>query len=107
ADESVELTGVSDAVAALVTAAQPGLTFDEFDWVRAAARDDEEQWHLEFESERELDERAAELTVARYRALATTVRLAEGAPFAGLVRVLAAATRVHAPVAVSAALPLP
>lgn len=109
-DESVDLAGVGEAVAELITASQSGLRFDEFDWVRAAARDDDEQWRDEFESERELagggGERA-DLFVTRYHPLATTVRLGEGGSFAELVRVLAAATRVHAPVAVSSAVALP
>lgn len=109
-DESVDLVGIGDAVAALITASQPGLRFDEFDWVRSAARDDEEQWRAEFGSERELaggNGESADLFVTRYHPLATTVRLGEGGSFAELVRVLAAATRVHAPLAVSSAVPLP
>lgn len=108
-DESVDLAGVGEAVAALITASQSGLRFDEFDWVRSAARDDDEQWRDEFERERERagGGASADLFVTRYHPLATTVRLGEGGSLAELVRVLVAATRVHAPVAVSSAVALP
>lgn len=106
-EESVTLEGMSDRVAALITAAQPALSFDEFDWVRSAARDDEAQWRGEFGRELEVVNEPGELVVTRYRPVPTIVRLGEGGTIALLVRVLAAATRVHAPVAVSCASPLP
>ncbi|HRN28347.1 MAG TPA: aldehyde dehydrogenase family protein, partial [Terrimesophilobacter sp.] len=106
-DESVTLEGVSEGVAELITAAQSALSFDEFDWVRSAARDDESTWVAEFSREREVSGEGAVLAVSRYRAVPTTLRLAENGSFAHLVRVLVAATRVHAPVVVSSVRPLP
>lgn len=107
ADESVTLEGMSEGVAALITATQPALSFEEFDWVRSAARDDESVWRAEFSLERDISGTSDGLAVSRYSPVPTTIRLTESGSFAELVRVLAAATRVHAPVAVSSAKPLP
>lgn len=101
------LEGVSEPVAALITVAQSFLTFDEFDWVRSAARDDEVLWRSEFGRERDTAHLDGVLAVARYRPVPVTVRLCEDATPTQLVRVLAAALRVHAPVALSSARPLP
>lgn len=103
---SVVLSGISDDVQALITASQPAMTFDEFDWVRAAARSDETAWAEEFALVREYSD-AVDRFAFRYRPVPVTVRLAEGAPIALLVRALAAATRAHAPVIVSSPVPLP
>jgi RHH-type proline utilization regulon transcriptional repressor/proline dehydrogenase/delta 1-pyrroline-5-carboxylate dehydrogenase len=112
---TVTLDGVGPDVARFIAAAQPGMNFSEFDWVRTSARSDEAAWlrvyaarHVAIGAEppehplREF----AELAVQRYRALAVTIRLSEGARLVELVRVLAAATRTGAPVAVSSAVPL-
>lgn len=107
ADESVTLEGMSEPVAALIAATQPALSFDEFDWVRSAARDDEGAWREIFAGDRELSATSGETAVLRHVPVATMVRLTEEGSFPQLVRVLAAAVRVHAPVAVSSARPLP
>jgi len=103
--ETVTLDGVGERVARFVAAAQPGMTFTEFDWVRVGARSDEAAWASAY-STRELTHFESERNVQRYRPLPVTIRLSEGAPLVHLVRVLASAALAGAPVAVSSATPL-
>src|SRR5690606_18085124 len=77
------------------------------DWVRHGARDDERVWRGLWSGERERAELGVERNLLRHVAVPVTVRLAEGGSMSELVRVLAAATLVRAPVAVSSAVPLP
>lgn len=105
--DSVTLTGVSDAVTELVEAAQPSMSFIEFDRVRTSVQNEEREWRAEFGVQHPLQDSPANSTVFRYRPLPVTIRLAQGAPISQLVRVLAAATRAGASVAVSSAVPLP
>ncbi len=102
---TVTLDGVGEQVASFVTAAQAGMSFAEFDWVRAGARSDEAAWASAF-SLRELTHFDTERNVQRYLPLPVTIRLSEGAPLVHLVRVLAAAAITGAPVVVSSATPL-
>lgn len=101
--EHIQLTGVADPAAALITAAQAGLDFGGFDRVRRAARSDEAAWLAEFSLRHELGPRA----MLRYRPVPVTLRLNEQQPLEHLVRLLAAAARAGAAVAISSALPLP
>ena len=103
---SVTLSGISQSVALLIEAAQPGMNFLEFDRVRAGAQSDERAWRSEFASWRERAGLVVERNVFRYRRVPVTIRLAEGAAPSQLVRVLAAATLTRAVVAVSTAVPL-
>lgn len=102
---TVTLEGVGEQVARLVTAAQPGMNFTEFDWVRSGAVSDEVAWTSTYDVG-ELSNLEFERNVQRYRPVPVTIRLSEGAPVSELVRVLAAATITGAPVAVSTATPL-
>lgn len=105
--QSVRLEGIDDRVRILIEAAQPAMRFLEFDLVRAGAVSDETAWREHYRdatAELELESRR---TIVRHLPVATTIRLADGASSAQLVRVLAAATLVGARVAISAATPLP
>lgn len=104
---SAVLDGVGDRVRAFIEAAQPGMAFLEFDRVRAGAQSDERAWNAEYGTERDVSGLGVERNVLRYRPVPVTLRLAEGASMAELIRVLAAATRAAAPVSISTALPLP
>ncbi|CEA07001.1 1-pyrroline-5-carboxylate dehydrogenase [Arthrobacter saudimassiliensis] len=64
-------------------------------------------WNREFGQARDVTGLAAERNVFRYLPVPVTVRLADGAPVADLLRVLAAGLRAGAPLTVSAAAPLP
>lgn len=102
---TVTLEGISDPVAQFITAAQSGMDFAEFDWVRAGARSDEKAWQSSY-AKKEIVHSESESIEHRYRAAAVTVRLSERAPMAHLVRVLAAATLTQSPLAISTATPL-
>ena len=104
---SLRLTGVGDRVAAVVEAARPGLTFEQFDAVRAGAVSDERAWESVLGAVRDTVVHESERVVLRHRPCPVVVRLSAGGDLADLVRLLAAATRAGAPVDVSAAVPLP
>lgn len=111
--ESLSLRGLDRGVRDVLEASQPGLDFAGFDAARAGALSDQRAWEDEFGVARDdsrvevLPDQPIERNVLRYRPAPVTVRAAEGAAPADLVRVLLAATRAGSPVAVSAAAPLP
>jgi RHH-type proline utilization regulon transcriptional repressor/proline dehydrogenase/delta 1-pyrroline-5-carboxylate dehydrogenase len=105
--EDLRLEGLDSSVESLIAAAQSGLEFLEFDAVRRAALSDEASWQQEFGTSRDVSDLKVERNVFRYLPVAVTLRLAEGEPVGALVRLLAAAARAHAPVAISSAVPLP
>ncbi len=102
---TVTLDGIGEKAARLISAAQSGMTFAEFDWVRAGARRDEIAWTSTYAT-KESATAEFERSVQRYQPVPVTIRLSEGVPVALLVRVLAAAALTGAPVAVSSAVPL-
>ncbi|MEX1078257.1 MAG: bifunctional proline dehydrogenase/L-glutamate gamma-semialdehyde dehydrogenase [Homoserinimonas sp.] len=104
---SVKVSGVGDAVLTVVEAAQPSLEFLEFDRIRAGAVSDQCAWDSIYSRSTDLAGLGVERNVLRYLPVPVTVRLAEGQPLAQLIRVIAAATRSGAPIAVSSAVPLP
>ncbi|GAA1732460.1 proline dehydrogenase family protein [Microcella frigidaquae] len=111
--QSLSLRGLDRGVRDVLEASQPGLDFAGFDAARAGALSDQRAWEDEFGVARDdsrvevLADQPIERNVLRYRPAPVTVRAAEGAAPADLVRVLLAATRAGSPVAVSAAAPLP
>ncbi len=111
--QSLSLRGLDRGVRDVLEASQPGLDFAGFDAARAGALSDQRAWEDEFGVARDdsrvevLPDQPIERNVLRYRPAPVTVRAAEGAAPADLVRVLLAATRAGSPVAVSAAAPLP
>ena len=103
---AVVLEGLSAVVTRVIEAAQPGMEFLEFDRVRAAAESDEKAWTSEYGVARDVSALGVERNVFRYRPVPITIRLAEGASPSQLVRVLVAATRAGATVAISSAVPV-
>jgi RHH-type proline utilization regulon transcriptional repressor/proline dehydrogenase/delta 1-pyrroline-5-carboxylate dehydrogenase len=103
----IRLGGISDRVASVIKKAQTGIDFPEFDRVRRAALSDEAAWVAEFGQSRDVSNLEVERNVFRYRAVPVTIRLSEGEPLGHLVRLLAAASLVGAPVHVSSPTPLP
>src|SRR5690554_33097 len=104
---SVKITGVEENVLAVVEAAQPSLEYLEFDRIRAGAVSDQRAWDAIYSHSTDPAGLGFERNVLRYLPVPVTIRLAEGEPLAQLIRVIAAATRAGAPVAVSSAVPLP
>jgi len=104
---SVKITGVGEEVLEVIEAAQPALEYLEFDRIRAGAVSDERVWQSTYSQTSDPAALGVERNVLRYLPVPVTIRLAEGESLAQLVRVIAAATRAGAPVAVSSAEPLP
>lgn len=102
---TVTLEGLSEPVARFITAAQSGMDFAEFDWVRSGALSDHEAWHTAY-ARKELVSTEYERIEHHYSPVPVTVRLSEGAPMAQLVRILAATALTESPIAISSAIPL-
>ncbi|KQS17069.1 bifunctional proline dehydrogenase/L-glutamate gamma-semialdehyde dehydrogenase [Frigoribacterium sp. Leaf186] len=77
------------------------------DDLRAAAASDEHVWATEFGVARDVSDLGLERDLLRYRALPVTIRAADGAAPADLVRVLLAGLRSGAPLTVSSSIELP
>lgn len=105
--ETLHLRGLDPEVRVLVEAAQSLLDYEDFDEVRRAALSDALVWRTSFGVEHDTIGLGIERNVIRHRPVVTHLRLAEGARFASLVRVLAAALLVRAPVSVSTGEVLP
>jgi RHH-type proline utilization regulon transcriptional repressor/proline dehydrogenase/delta 1-pyrroline-5-carboxylate dehydrogenase len=111
--ESLSLRGLDRGVREVLEASQPGLDFAGFDAARAGALSDQRAWEDEFGAARDdsrvevLADQPIERNVLRYRPVPVTVRAAEGAAPADLIRVLLAAARSGSRVRVSSAAPLP
>ncbi|MCW2289451.1 RHH-type proline utilization regulon transcriptional repressor/proline dehydrogenase/delta 1-pyrroline-5-carboxylate dehydrogenase [Leucobacter luti] len=99
--DTLHLRGLDPEVRLLIAAAQPSLAYEEFDAVRRAALADALVWRTSFAATRDAIGLGIERNTLRYRSVVTQVRLAEDGPAAGLIRVLAAALLVRAPIAVS------
>jgi len=82
------------------------MEFLEFDRVRAGAESDQSAWTNEYASSRDVSGLGVERNVFRYRPVPVTVRLAEGASPAQLVRTIVAAARVGASLSISSAVPV-
>ncbi len=105
--ETLHLRGLEPEVRLLIEAAQPSLTYEDFDRVRRAALADALTWRTTFGAMRDTVDLGVERNVLRYDPVPTQVRLAEGGPAAALVRVVAAALLTRAPVSVSTGEVLP
>ncbi|WP_353988664.1 bifunctional proline dehydrogenase/L-glutamate gamma-semialdehyde dehydrogenase [Ruicaihuangia caeni] len=105
--QHLRLSGVSDAIAGLIEAAQPGMDYAQFDRARRGAADDAVEWRDRFGVPRDLSGLGVERNVFRYLPARALVRLAEQGDFGDFVRVLAAAATAGATVLVSTPEPLP
>lgn len=99
--DTLHLRGLDPEVQILIEAAQPSLSYEAFDEVRRAALTDALVWRTRLGVEHDSVGLEVERNVLRYRSVVTHLRLAEDGPLAGLIRVLAAALLVRAPIAVS------
>ncbi|QZY53472.1 aldehyde dehydrogenase family protein [Leucobacter tenebrionis] len=105
--ETLHLRGLEPEVRLLIEAAQSVLAYEEFDEVRRAALADALAWRTSFGVEHDTIGLGIERNVIRYLPVTTQLRLAEGGSVALLVRVLAAALLVRAPISVSTGEVLP
>ncbi|WP_210508167.1 proline dehydrogenase family protein [Naasia sp. SYSU D00057] len=102
----LKLAGLSKRVGRLLDAATGDLSYEGFEFVRTAARHDEDAWQAEFGVVRDATGLGVERNLFRYRPADITLRLPEGAPVASLVRLAVAAARTRAETEVSTAWPL-
>ncbi len=105
--KSIHLHGLPPRVTAVVEAARSGLSFEEFDQVRAGALSDVRARETEFGRAVDHAGLLVERNALRWRPQSVIVRQAEGTSNGDLVRVLAAATAARAHVLLSSARPLP
>jgi len=103
---TVVLAGLSEKVSRVIEAAQQGMEFLEFDRVRAGAESDQRAWTDEYGTIKDVSDLGVERNILRYRPVPVTVRLAEGASPAQLVRTIAAATLAGASLSISSAVPV-
>ena len=103
---TVVLAGLSEKVSRVIEAAQQGMEFLEFDRVRAGAESDQRAWTDEYGTIKDVSGLGVERNILRYRPVPVTVRLAEGASPAQLVRTIAAATLAGASLSISSAVPV-
>ncbi|MGV8880870.1 MAG: proline dehydrogenase family protein [Rhodoglobus sp.] len=104
---NIKLDGLGRKVASVIKKSQSALDFPDFDWVRAAGQSDEIAWAEEFGLSRDVSGLHVERNVLRYRPVHVTIRLSEGEHLSHLIRLIAAASRVDAPITISSALPVP
>uniref|UniRef100_A0A942SXC2 Bifunctional proline dehydrogenase/L-glutamate gamma-semialdehyde dehydrogenase n=1 Tax=Neobacillus citreus TaxID=2833578 RepID=A0A942SXC2_9BACI len=105
--KSIQLHGLPPRVTAVIEAARSGLSFEEFDQVRAGALSDVRARAARFGRSQDPAGLVVQRNVVRWRPQSVIVRQAEDASAGDLVRVLAAATAARAHLLVSTARPLP
>ncbi|KAB1866720.1 proline dehydrogenase family protein [Microbacterium algeriense] len=93
---------VVPAVRALLEAASSEVEAAEAEWLQRAAASDERAWIDEFGAVSDKSGLGVERNLFRYRPVTVDVRIAEDAPLADGIRVLAAALRSGSPFTVSA-----
>ncbi|MGO3147128.1 MAG: aldehyde dehydrogenase family protein [Leucobacter sp.] len=99
--ETLHLRGLTPEVVLLIEAAQPLLSYEEFDEVRRAALADQLSWQTSLGLVEDEVGLGIERNALRTQPVSVQLRLAEEGSLAALVRVLAAALLVRAPVTVS------
>jgi RHH-type proline utilization regulon transcriptional repressor/proline dehydrogenase/delta 1-pyrroline-5-carboxylate dehydrogenase len=105
--KSIQLHGLPPRITALIEASRSGLSFEEFDQVRAGATSDAQAREERFGRSRDTADLGVERNVLRYRPQSVVVRQSEGVSTGDLIRTLAAATAARAHVLLSTARALP
>ncbi len=98
---TLHLRGLAPEVRLLIETAQASLDYQSFDRVRRAALSDALAWRTSLGRAYDVSGLGIERNLLRHWPVVTHVRLAEGAPIADLVRVVAAGLVVGAPMTVS------
>ncbi|WP_280116180.1 aldehyde dehydrogenase family protein [Leucobacter coleopterorum] len=105
--DTLHLRGLDPEIQLLIEAAQEELSYEDFDALRRAALADALAWRTSLGVVHDAIGLGIERNTLRYWPVATQIRLAERASVASLLRVIAAALLVRAPVAVSTGEVLP
>src|SRR5690606_2717235 len=104
---TLHLRGLDPEVQLLIEASQSILDYEGFDRVRRAALSDALSWRTSLGRLEDRVGLVTERNLLRYLPVAAEIRLAEHGSLTGLVRVLAAAMLVRAPVTVSSGVVVP
>lgn len=88
--ETLHLRGLDPVIRTLIEAAQPDLSYDDFDLVRRAALADELAWRTQFGAVRDISGLNTEHNVVRYVRVPVHIRWSASEPLSSLVRLLAA-----------------
>ena len=105
--DTLHLRGLTPEVVLLIEAAQPALSYEEFDELRRAALADQLTWQTDLGAVTDTIGLGIERNALRTAPVTVQVRLAEDGSLAGLFRVLVAALLVRSPLAVSTGIVLP
>ncbi|OCG74819.1 proline dehydrogenase family protein [Microbacterium sediminis] len=90
---NVHLRGLDTRLAAVIEAAQPSLTYAEFDWLRRAALSDAVAWDREFGRVKDVSGLGVERNLFRYRPVPVAVRATADAAWQEVLRVIIAGLR--------------
>ncbi|MGK9221622.1 MULTISPECIES: proline dehydrogenase family protein [unclassified Microbacterium] len=91
--QSLHLRGLDTRIAALIEAAQPSLSYDEFEWLRRGALSDAIAWDREFGRVKDVSRLGIERNLFRYRAASVAIRATADAPWQAVLRVVIAGVR--------------
>lgn len=105
--ETLHLRGLEPVIRTLIEAAQPDLTYDDFDLVRRAALADELAWRTQFGAVRDISGLSTEHNIVRYLSVPVHIRWSAGEPLSALVRLIAAGLLTGTQLTVSCATLLP
>lgn len=105
--DTLHLRGLNPEIVLLIEASQPELSYEEFDELRRAALADQLAWQTGLGRTLDTSQLGIERNALRAEPVATHVRLGQHGTIAELVRVLAAALLVRAPIEVSTGTVLP
>lgn len=105
--KSLHLRGLDTRIVALIEAAQPSLSYDEFDWLRRAALSDAIAWDREFGKVKDVSQLGIERNLFRYRPAPVAVRATADATWQAVLRVVIAGVRAGGEFTLSAPVGLP
>lgn len=105
--KSLHLRGLDTRIVALIEAAQPSLSYDEFEWLRRAALSDAIVWDREFGKVKDASHLGIERNLFRYRPVPVAVRATADATWQAVLRVVIAGVRAGGEFTLSAPVGLP
>ncbi|MER7797018.1 bifunctional proline dehydrogenase/L-glutamate gamma-semialdehyde dehydrogenase [Microbacterium sp. NPDC096154] len=105
--KSLHLRGLDTRIVALIEAAQPSLSYEEYDWLRRAALSDAIVWDREFGKVKDVSQLGVERNLFRYRPAPVAVRATADATWQGVLRVVIAGVRAGGSFTLSAPVGLP
>ncbi|WP_309068003.1 bifunctional proline dehydrogenase/L-glutamate gamma-semialdehyde dehydrogenase [Microbacterium sp.] len=105
--KSLHLRGLDTRIVALIEAAQPSLSYEEYDWLRRGALSDAIAWDREFGKVKDVSALGIERNLFRYRPVPLAVRATADATWQAVLRVAIAGIRAGGGFTLSAPVGLP